>query len=332
MKITFKDVQQGDSIIIEWKDVAGKDKVGIIDCHMKGTINPVLEHIRNAGYNEIAFMVLSHPHLDHYSGFLELLTHCEDNGIKIERFAHTLTADSSTYWKYFEWDTEAEEELQRLKQKWGVLKDKEIILRMRTLNDETVVDVDSGVSIRCLAPSHDDIEEYQRVVKLNAAENVSLARKAANLLSTILKIDINGYHFLFTSDAEKFAFAGAMKRDKKHFEGAKFHICQMAHHGSKNNHLVEFWDQIDCFKIQNAVASAGTKYKHPATEVVKYFYQRGYNVYCTNIVNGMKDHVDELEKEKTALNDFSRLSEEYTESDDRVFILSDNNIILQKAV
>ena len=41
MKITFKDVGQGDSIIIEWLD-DDKRRVGIIDCKKKGRFNPVI--------------------------------------------------------------------------------------------------------------------------------------------------------------------------------------------------------------------------------------------------------------------------------------------------
>ncbi len=330
MKITFKDVQQGDSIIIEWVGPDGKDKIGIIDCNLKGTENPVLEYLKTSGYTEIAFMILSHPHSDHFSGFLELLNYVEENKIIVGRFAHTVGFDGAeTYWKYFEWNSELEEVLQKLKQKWFALRKSKIIKRLDHLTDGKVMTFDNLASITCLAPSHDDFQRYQAKVNMNAAENVDKARNASNLLSTVLKLEINGYHFLFTSDAEKSALDGAMARDKEHFEGLRFHVCQMAHHGSKVNHSSGFWNEITNFQIQNAVASAGMGYKHPSADVVRDFHRRGYKVYCTNIVNGMRAFVNDLEEAKKALDDFSELAEEYKESNDRAFVLKDGKVSLE---
>ena len=55
MKITYKDVGQGDSIILEWEKNEEK-KIGIIDCNRKGKRNPVLEHIVSGEYREIEFL------------------------------------------------------------------------------------------------------------------------------------------------------------------------------------------------------------------------------------------------------------------------------------
>ena len=41
MKITFKDVGQGDSILLEWIDDEGVNKLGIIDCSKKGKEIPM---------------------------------------------------------------------------------------------------------------------------------------------------------------------------------------------------------------------------------------------------------------------------------------------------
>lgn len=67
MRITFKDVGQGDSIILEW-DKDGKKKIGIIDCNKYFGANPVLSYIKNPEnkVEEIEFLILSHPHHDHF--------------------------------------------------------------------------------------------------------------------------------------------------------------------------------------------------------------------------------------------------------------------------
>lgn len=88
VKVTFKNVGQGDSILLEWNQ-DDEDKIAIIDCNRYLNNNPVLDYIKLKEYREINFMILSHPHLDHFSGFVELLNYCKNNNIKIRRFLHT---------------------------------------------------------------------------------------------------------------------------------------------------------------------------------------------------------------------------------------------------
>ena len=66
LKITFLEVGQGDSIIVEWKKNK-KLKIAIIDCNSKpGNENPTIDFIKNTNYKEIEFVILSHPHTDHF--------------------------------------------------------------------------------------------------------------------------------------------------------------------------------------------------------------------------------------------------------------------------
>ena len=93
LKVTFKDVGQGDSIIIEWRKNS-KSYVGIIDCNLKtNNRNPILEHIKILSTKEISFIILSHPHYDHFSGFEDLFNYCEKNKIIIKNFIHTAHAN-----------------------------------------------------------------------------------------------------------------------------------------------------------------------------------------------------------------------------------------------
>ena len=54
----------------------------------------------------------------------------------------------------------------------------------------------------------------------------------------------------------------------------------------------------------------------------------GYSVYCTNIVNGMKDFVKMLDRKAMTLDSFSNLAEEYLKSNDRVFEIKDGFVKL----
>lgn len=98
MKITFKNVGQGDSIILEW-DGGLHGEIGIIDCKKTPTGNPIIEHLERIKPERIAFVLLSHPHFDHFSGMADLLTYCNTEGIKIQHFMHTMNLDP----RYLHW-------------------------------------------------------------------------------------------------------------------------------------------------------------------------------------------------------------------------------------
>ncbi len=333
MKITFKDVGQGDGIVIEWVDDSGIEKIGLIDCNMRGKENPVLEHIKSTKgkYKRIEFAILSHPHEDHYSGFLQLFNYLEETNIPIARFGQTIFfKGAELYWKYFEVGSKATKLITAIQKKWLELnsQNKKLILRIEDLVANVTLRIDEHVSITCMAPSHDDFLDYQKRVKFDEINKEKEASQAANLLSTFLKLSYKEYNFLFTSDTETVSSNRSLKHDPHHLEGVKFHLCQMAHHGSSRNYDPEFWNKIDTFLIQNAVASAGNGYKHPSFKVLEGFHKNGYKVYCTNIVNGMKDFVSMLHKNSKALDTFSEIAEEYTKPNNRIFEIVGGNIEL----
>ena len=329
MKITFKDVGQGDSIIVEWsKD--GINKIGIIDCCKKGKKNPTLIHINNLNYTEIEFIILSHPHKDHYSGLLELLEHAEKNKIIIKRFSQTvMLAGPTSYWKYFEIDSSDSRLLKKIIGKTRELSELGIIKKNDTLLDGKGFHLEDNIGLVCLAPSNEDIELYQQIVKLDADKNIKAASQAANLLATVIKLKIDDNYILFTSDAECSALIGIIKNYSKEFAGVKFHVCQLPHHGSEKNDSKEFWEIVETIEARHAIISAGQnkKYNHPSYNVIKKFFDNGFKIHCTNIVNGMAEFTKDLKASKKAsliLDGCSELAEEYIKSNDRVFMMVDD--------
>ena len=328
MRISFKDVGQGDSIIVEWKDSSDKEKIGIIDCNKKGKTNPVLEYIKANTYKEISFLILSHPHDDHYSGYLELLEYIEESNIEIIRFAHTIGFTGvQAYWKYFEINTEAIDLISSIKKKWIALNKAGIIKQINDLTVNVTLQIDELLSITCISPSHADIQEYQKRIDYDNGKDEKAASRAANLLSTTLKISYNDFNFLLTSDTENFAFLGAWNREPHHFRNVRFHICQLAHHGSYNNYDPNFWSNIVTFKTQYAIASAGKKYNHPSFKVLEAFNSAGYKVYSTSVSNGMIEFIKMMKSRSHMFDTFSKLAEEYVNSGDRVFEIKEGDIV-----
>jgi competence protein ComEC len=333
MKITYKDVGQGDSIILEWER-DGKSKVGIIDCNRKGKANPVLEHIVAKAYSEIEFIILSHPHKDHYSGMLQLLHFLESKGISINRFCNTLHWSATDYWKYFEVGNSDSRLLKKIIGKVRELKNTKQIKRIDALGCGNIIRIEVDLTLECLAPSHDDAEEYQRIVKTNADKNIKEASQAANHLSTIFKLCIGEYGVLFTSDAESLALEGLIERELDNLTASTFQICQLPHHGSINNHYPTFWKMLLTTQTRFAIISAGKhrSYNHPSLQVIEAFNGDGYLVHCTNFVNGMQEfteHLQALVDSSIELDSGSVLAEEYRKAGDRVFKLTDTGFVLE---
>ncbi|MCL1666623.1 MBL fold metallo-hydrolase [Elizabethkingia ursingii] len=326
MKVTFKDVGQGDSIIVEWER-SGKNKIGIIDCNKKGKINPVLEHLKNTEIEEIDFIILSHPHADHFSGMIDIFNYAECRDIKIKKFAHTLFLLGKDFYRYLNWveiDTAALEDLQRLVQKLDVLHKSGIILKISPIIEGWREDLATDIYLKCLSPSHDEAKTYMDIVSGEPEKNKKAASSGANYLSTLFCLVKNDNYFLLTSDSEPLTFERLLQ-EKSHTEllEKSLYIGQMPHHGAFKNYHKPFWDHVIKNDERHAVASAGenAKYKHPHFEVLNNFYNDGYRIHCTSLYHGSKEFLDylvELGKVSSQLDTFSTLVHSYT-AGDKVF-------------
>ncbi|HEY4288004.1 MAG TPA: hypothetical protein VGN00_12955 [Puia sp.] len=324
MKLTFKDVGQGDSILLEWID-GGVSKIGIIDCNRTLRKNPVLEHIKGTGYRNIEFILLSHPHIDHYSGMVELLTYLEKEKIPIDSFGHTLHLLATDYYKYLdgaEVGTEAKRELESLIDKVDILRKKGIIRKIDFIVEGTSIDITDDVVLNCLSPGSSEASIYMKAVDLEPIKNKTRASQSANHLSTIFKLTIGEKYHLLTSDSETLTF-DRLIREKKGYETLmkkELEVCQVPHHGASRNYHPSFWQDIKRISKPQAVVSAGLHetYKHPHLSVLIGFHERGYTIHSTNIVYGMMEFASYLKMLSDAtdkLDTFSDFDHSHTGGD-----------------
>jgi len=326
MKITFKDVGQGDSILLEW-NYNGEDKIGIIDCSKKGKSNPVVEYLLKSSYNYIEFIILSHPHTDHYSGMCELLDYCDSESIKIDSFYHTSMAIGINYWKYFEIDSYDNEQLGKLIRLADKL-DTEGLLEIKYLNEGQVLNLYPTAYLRCMAPSHSEIRECQRIMEFDPASHKKEQSSAANYLATIFKLKIDNDYALLTSDAEVLAFQTILSKRNQLLSDKQLILSQMAHHGSYKNYVDDFWRALNRKRTLPAVASAGknAKYKHPDFQTLKAFKSHDYSIHSTSPHHGMSAYIaelDEIKKLTSKLDTVSDEAEEFYIYGDKVFIWND---------
>lgn len=334
MRVTFKDVGQGDSIILEWND-GEESKIGLIDCSKKQKKNPVLEHLKLAQYREIEFIVLSHPHSDHYSGFQELFSYLKTKRIRVRSFVHTLSYIGSDYFKWCEIGTEESTQLAKLIEEMGSLLEEGLIEKVEHASERWRLDLAEGIYLKCLSPSNEEAAEYQRIVSYKPEENPKEASRASNFLATVFKLTVHDSYYLLTSDSEKFTFERLLRQNRhRNLTALTLCLCQLPHHGSIKNHYPPFWEALNRSGTHlHAVASAGLnlKYKHPTFEVLENFHGAGFRIHCTNIVNGMVEYVEYLKGlavKSSVLDTGSTLAEDYMDSNDRVFLFKEGEFLL----
>jgi beta-lactamase superfamily II metal-dependent hydrolase len=303
LKITFLEVGQGDSIIIEWID-NDINKIGIIDCNLKnGNINPTKRYLIKSGYKSIEFMILTHPHTDHFSGFYELLEYCEQNAITINKFYHTAGFSKDHLLALYYAVGGNKKTLSSPKRKLIMLYEK--IYELKNANNSILKEVycidsickdvllNDKYSISILAPSQNEEKEEYLLHALSLSDDKILKienNPAANLLSTILKISNGSEYVLLTSDCcTKVLSRIANKNIIDYNHSLKF--FDIPHHGSGNNHNPEFWINLKKSNKIPAILSVGEGYNHPSESVVE-FFDNHFKIYTTNYVGGYASYFD----------------------------------------
>ena len=108
LEITVIDVRQGDSILIEFPpSMSGHRKTMLIDGGpSRSASNSVVQLLNSKGISTLDFVVLTHPHIDHYAGLIPVL-----NDFTVKEFWWTgesrgasrgETLSSNSPWRLFE--------------------------------------------------------------------------------------------------------------------------------------------------------------------------------------------------------------------------------------
>lgn len=306
--ITFKDVGQGDSIIIEWTPHSSNNKkIAIIDCK-KQDGNPVLKHLIDNNYQSIEYIILSHPHFDHCSGFKELFEYCINKNVEIKYFIHTCDSVPD-FIKTANKTKKAKKEVQ------------ELFLLLRELPRKTntkygamssdlpycsSLPLDDVGEIKMLSPSSHELDNYRRKVDFGVNEEEVDNDTDANWLSTIFQILLpNNTYVLLVSDCSKTSLTriGKEKFDKNQ----KLILGQSPHHGAKGNHTATFWRMRKYDKMTPMVFSVGKNgYKHPSEKAIDDFKKYNYSLYSTNQIGGLINIPDSVIRKSSYLSLYSK--------------------------
>lgn len=288
--VHVKNVHHGDSIVLETKKDGLIQALGIIDCSKDlFGLNPVLEHLETCHIKEIDFILLSHPHTDHYSGLIDLLKFCQQNEIVIKRFFHTCSYHSLYLEKLIDKVDKRDLFLGSVEAKYR----SNLESTFRTIFEmthEKVIHYSTGVSagsnivfgplkINVLAPG---IEEFgifcDRMYNLSKGEGIEYTKNnpMANILSTVLELELNRESsIVFSSDCENHVLSSIGKA----IDRRRMKLCQVSHHGSKHSYSNEFWSEVNG---GTAFVSHGYRYNLPSPETVKALRKANWKVHLTN--------------------------------------------------
>ncbi len=319
LTITFKNVGYGDTIILEWQNDDGQNEIGIIDCHLRnGKSNLAIEHIKHQGYRRINFMILTHPHTDHFSGFPSLLEFCKDQGIKIGNFWHTAVYDESfleeladnqiiegkiTVNDFFDSFVNRSKDKNRLKKLF-----REIVALEKSqtqigiINNTSSLQLNKKLWIEFLSPSYAELNKYYKgSFSSGAEEKMKIHQREnnpnSNLLSLFTRIFTDNWSVLLPSDSTK----STIERITRDFQGrldTKVVALQIPNHGSLQSHFEPFWANIPGKENIPVFVSVGSRYGLPAKEVIQFFEKNYKEVHATNFVGGFKEYFDEKYKRK----------------------------------
>lgn len=307
LKITFKNVGQGDSIILEWFK-EGARNIGIIDCNIFNGSNPTLDFIKDNKVTEIKFIILSHPHFDHYSGLSQLLSYCRDNEVIIRNFLHT-SSQVPSFMKTAAKTALANKELSKLFKLTRELNDS-MGMGVFAIQADSMFDyieLGENMGIKILDPSLKELDSYIAGVDFGTGTTNEGPHDnpKANWLSTVLKIKIEDNFLLLTSDADKKTL---IRIDKK--KGAEITssllLGQSPHHGALSNHNNSFWKKRNRNKNTPIVFSVGENhYNHPSKDAVNFFIEHSYKLYATNMVGALQNESKAVSEARSLLDMFS---------------------------
>lgn len=252
--VTFLDVGQGDASFIDFPN--GEQM--LVDCAQDSRILSALGRVMKFYDNEIDYLVVSHPDLDHYGG-------CED---VLRRFdvKHIITngfdKDYDSAWRSFKQaivDEGAE---------WKII-DKNLILDISAKDGSA--SGGSNSEIKFLYPDHSLMSDAS-VPESGKAVN-------SNYTSIIFELAYKNKKVLFVGDA------GEEEEDyivKKYGNALDVDVLKVGHHGSYHSSSDAF---LKLVTPQIAVISVGAdnSYGHPSNRTLVRLERVSSTIYRTDI-------------------------------------------------
>ena len=247
LRVTYLDVGQGDSMLIQTED----HQTILIDGGPDETVVHTLEDLLG-GSERIDLVVLTHPHADHVRGLLEVFERFEVGRVLATGVMHT----TQTYEAFLR-----------------VVSESGVAYETALSDQEYVFDEDTRLTV--LFPFHDfggkDIGEID--------ETLYELSDGLNDTSVVLRLDHGATRFLFMGDVSKKVERDLL--DAYTSEELRSEVLKVGHQGSDTSSDLAFLQMVS---PEVAVISVGANtYGHPHGGVLDRLISTGADVYRTDV-------------------------------------------------
>ena len=275
VRVAFLDVGQGDTTVIS---IPKTREAVVVDC---ADAKAVLNYFKREGIQTLRGIIITHLHLDHYSGVIELLDNLENDELFCERFlCHQPRVD-----KKFEQRIQKDDHSEPV-DNINKNKIKDTLRSLKTWmkqNPDKCNDLTKQPHLPMPLPD---------VIELLHPQFTSISEmmlSGLNNTSGVLSIKGMSCNTLLMSDLEATGWEDLRKQD---FD-LQHTVLKFPHHGSwKETDLADLLDKIQPELVVISVGTSGEKYNHPNLHVLTEIAQRkNITLYCTQATVHCDAHI-----------------------------------------
>ncbi|MGH9403329.1 MAG: ComEC/Rec2 family competence protein [Terriglobia bacterium] len=272
---------QGDSLVVRFPD----NSWGVIDSNIPtGATDPAaLSFLQGRSVDRLAFVCLTHPHADHFTGLERVFGYYGD---RVDEF-WIFSIDSAHLKKFLTVQHQKNATSRAGRRRYEELQNLfKIFCQMdktgsgRRLIGGLQLPSRGGVAIDCLSPLSADVGEYQNHLTRCARPEEYKANE--NLLSCVLRFRYGNSTIVLSSDAPTKAWQRMWKEAGKRKESFEAEGVKISHHGSRQGFHAQVWRHLASSRGTSAVISAGVGYGHPDRLVIESLHEMGVRLHCTN--------------------------------------------------
>lgn len=293
LRFYFLNVGQGSSTIVE-RVQDDEHYFGVIDSNCrKADEHVVLKKLHSLKADSLSFVMLTHPHADHYAGMIDILRSYAGN---IGAFYVFDVGDLITN----------ANRLNRLKENYKTLLDGTVdhnirariielvqIIRWLTENQNIVTvcggefhqiapEGFAGVAIHTVLP--------QRRAKGNWFQSIEAGdlkihnSLKENALSIAALFEYEGERVLLGGDGVESNWSDRLRWVARGGTSASSRTINLPHHGSKYENTQEFLDGYFADSDNRIAVVSADGQRHPDPEVIEELERRSIHPYCTNLM------------------------------------------------
>jgi len=268
LRVTFLDVHQGDCILIR-----SAEKTIMIDAgddNRNAAARYIIPYLKKEGIKRIDQAIITHPHRDHFGGFIELVRE-----FQFGEFIYSNDTEISSEGATTKGPTEG--------LIYGQLRDlifaKKIPYRKAQLGE--LLDWGKGIKAEVLYCDTRRDEE-------SSGSNGETLKTNPNELSIVIKATAGNVSYLFTGDAEKKAEADMIALHGRKLQST---VLKSGHHGSRSSSTHAYMDIVlPSYGVISA--GKGNSFGHPTQSVLDIYAYHKMKVFRTDLDGHIESFTD----------------------------------------